>query len=348
MKHKWFIVAILLLGGLVVALKYTLEYKGKMHNRELLSELAIQKDPSNIIYVEDISEMKVTNPKAEVHFKFVDGEWFITEPLKTKADQNEAVTLAYTIASLEMERSVEKNPANLEVYGLENPDIKIGYLVAGEDKWHEIHFGRRSPIKGRYYAMDMELKEVFLVPFNQKFLFNSPLAWFRQKKIFFKQAMHVDYIMLKFPDKTYELAKDNITGLWKIKQPFEGIANDKAIFALFNYANGELALDFISKDEVPEDTGLDSPRLTIIMKHPQEGEVKISVGNLEKKRGWCYAVKNDENNLMLVHPRYYTEVADKFVKDMVTPNALRINKSRIKKIIFRKGNDSFSLLRPKI
>jgi Domain of unknown function (DUF4340) len=89
--------------------------------------------------------------------------WSITAPLATAADQGEASTLASTVATLERQRIVDEQPADLDVFGLAEPRIIVGFSTSA-NRSARLLVGDKTATGGDMYARLDDAPAVFLIP----------------------------------------------------------------------------------------------------------------------------------------------------------------------------------------
>jgi len=83
---------------------------------------------------DQIQEIRITRPDAPATVLKRNGDkWQITEPQPLAADQDSVKTLVSSLASLQSDRLVEQNPADLGVFGLKEPKGEVDVTVKGGD-----------------------------------------------------------------------------------------------------------------------------------------------------------------------------------------------------------------------
>ena len=92
------------------------------------------------------------------------GAWQMTPPVPAKADEAEVSAITSSLASVEMSRVVDENPANLKDYGLATPRIEVDFKAAGDKDYRSCSSAtRRRPAAICSRSATSE-KRVFLIP----------------------------------------------------------------------------------------------------------------------------------------------------------------------------------------
>ena len=79
-----------------------------------------------------IEEIRIKNADGETsHLQRVGDRWQILEPNKTDADGGVVGTVTSNLSTLEVQRVVDENPADLKQYGLDPPRVEVIVKVSG-------------------------------------------------------------------------------------------------------------------------------------------------------------------------------------------------------------------------
>jgi len=346
MSRRGLIFVILIFVGCIAGALFSIKRNREKTLREFLNKHVVQskaKDLSEAINPDKIDEMQITNPYGQFRLRRDEnGDWWLVEPIKSRANPDNVNHLPSIITDMKIEGRVEKNPKNLASYGLDNPDLVVKFKLSDDPKWHELDFGRRSPIAGNYYAMNADEREVLLVPFGDKFEFFNNLNDFRDTKIFSFNVGEIDRIILKFPDKTYELEKDNNFEFWHVMHPFIGLANEK-IGQLSGTLAGLRAGAFLADADVKKG-GFDSPELVISLHSPQLGTSELIIGKI-KEGNLHYAMLAGEQGVFLVQEEAYKNPISSFLRKPDRSSAFYFPYMLAQKIRFEKDGHALEIYR---
>lgn len=163
-----------------------------------------------------ITDITVKSDSGETTtLKKANGSWQIVMPLQTAADEDDVGQLTSNLSTLEITRTVDDNPTNLNDYGLQTPRIEIDFK-AGKDA-HRLFIGEKSPTGGDLFARRDEDKKVYLVPGYTEPIFNRRTFDLRDKKFVAIDPEKVDAIDMSAGGKTLRLTKAD--GEWAIAKP---------------------------------------------------------------------------------------------------------------------------------
>ena len=155
-----------------------------------------------------IDQLEVKSASGEVTALKKDANgWAIVKPLQAAADQNNASDVATSVASLEQDRVVDENAADLKAYGLAPPRIEVAFNVAGEHDQKRILFGDKNPTGAGLYAKLPNDKRVFLVANALETSFNRSTFDLRDKTALKFDATKVDAVELVSKNRTVRVVK---------------------------------------------------------------------------------------------------------------------------------------------
>jgi len=154
--RTWAILAAL---ALVVAVSYY-----------LLEVRGIAQQPEDVEYVWDLEAEQIVGIRVTDHIsgtataleKDSAGTWRVTEPMSEMAEAADCASLAYTLARMQIRRTIEEPPEEeLGTYGLITPTYTIE-LQVDEGQPLRLEVGAHYPA-GAYYARREGEQEVILV-----------------------------------------------------------------------------------------------------------------------------------------------------------------------------------------
>jgi hypothetical protein len=213
----------------------------------------------------DQVEVKVAGGDTTALKKEKDG-WTIVRPVTAPADQNAVNDIVTNLATLEEDRVVEENAADLKNYGLAQPRMDVTFNVSGEKGPKQILFGDKSPTGVGVYAKLPSDKRVFLVGTSADTTFNRSTFDLRDKTALKFQQDKVDSLELVSKSQTIRLEKSGEE--WKMVKPIQAPADYVSVQGVL----GQLqAAQMTTLKDKPEDLkdlkqyGLDKPEVTAII-----------------------------------------------------------------------------------
>lgn len=130
----------------------------------------------------EITALVLKRGKKEVRLAKKDGAWFLTKPLKIRADQTTVSALLSTLAHLQKERDLGKSK-DLKTYGLDKPTMEVEFAV--KDKKRRLVIGNATPGKMGYYAyQDQAPQELLVISSGDKSSLDRPEKALRDKALF--------------------------------------------------------------------------------------------------------------------------------------------------------------------
>src|SRR5215210_7424032 len=86
-----------------------------------------------------IEEVRVTSASGDATTVKKEGTaWQLTQPVAAKADDTEVSGITSALASVEMVRTIDENPSNLNDYGLSNPRIEVDFKASGDKEYRKL------------------------------------------------------------------------------------------------------------------------------------------------------------------------------------------------------------------
>jgi len=102
---------------------------------------------------DDIEEMQIRSDGGEMsRVRRVGEQWELIEPSAADADTGVVGTVTTNLASLEVQRVVDEQAADLSQYGLEPARIDVAFRLEGEQDFEHLLVGERTPTGGDLFA----------------------------------------------------------------------------------------------------------------------------------------------------------------------------------------------------
>src|SRR5258706_6238021 len=192
------------------------------------------------------------------------GGWQVMQPVTAKADESEIGSLTSALASTEVSRVVDENPANLNDYGLSNPRVEVDFKAAGDKDYRKLFIGDKTPTGGDFFARRNDEKKVFLIAAAQDTSFNRTTFDFREKTLLMCERDKVDALDVTAAGKTLAIAKDG--GEWKMSKPVQSSADFGSVEGLVGRLQTVQMKSIAADNASPADLkkyGLDKPEATV-------------------------------------------------------------------------------------
>jgi hypothetical protein len=289
------------------------------------------------VEADKIEEITVTTENETSALRKTDGTWRLTAPLASDADQSEASTVTSSLASLEVNRIVDENAANLAEYGLAEPRIKVAFKAAGGGAG-ELHLGDKTATQSDVYAVKPGEKRVFLVQAFHETSFAKKPFDLRDKRVLMFERDKVDSIELA-GGKVVQLARAGSD--WVIKQPLQARGDYSAVEGLMtrlaSASMTRLVEASTSDPAVLAKYGLDKPRATVTV---GAGSARATLALGKEEEGVVYARDQARGMVFAVDP---TLVADlgKPAEEFRKKDVFEFRNFNVARIRVARGADSY-------
>lgn len=187
-------------------------------------------------------------------------EWQVVQPAPAPPDQGEVSGITSSLASMQMQRVVDDNPADLGEFGLAQPRVEIAFKAEGQTRTLQI--GGKTPTGGDLYAKVGDQKRVFLLPGFLDSTFNRTTFDLRDKTVLKVDVAKVDSLEVVTGDRTLAFAKNQ--GEWEMRQPIAARADYGAVEAIVGQINSARMKSIVATEATDlKPYGLDKPVATV-------------------------------------------------------------------------------------
>jgi hypothetical protein len=199
------------------------------------------------------------------------GPWRLTSPLAAAADESEAQSLVEALASVRIERVVEKEVKDPAAYGL--PGTEIALWTKGKAVPVKLLVGMENPLDKSLFAKRVDDPRLVLLASTLKSTLDKKVFDFRQKDVFKFTAADVQKIKVRAKGVAWEAAREG-TG-WMLKAPVAAPAAKTKIDSLLDSLSGLRAKAFVAEDKkaaVAEKFGLTKPDYEVALSLPSSDQ----------------------------------------------------------------------------
>lgn len=142
-------------------------------------------------------------------------EWQVTAPAATRADAAEISGITTNLSTLEIQRQVEENPADLQMFGLAKPRIEVSFKSGGQEQ--RLLIGTKTPTGSDLYAKTAAQPKVFLIASFLDSTFNRSTFDLRDKTALAFDREKADVVEIAAANATVRLGKTGDG--WQLTQP---------------------------------------------------------------------------------------------------------------------------------
>ena len=187
-------------------------------------------------------------------------DWQMVSPVKAAPDASEVSGLTTNLSTLEVQRMVDENPADLKEYGLAQPRIEVAFKAAGQQQ--TLLIGNKTPPGSDLYAKRGADNKVFLIPVHLESTFNKKPFDLRDKAVVKVDRDKLDTMEVVTGERTLRFTKP--AGEWQIAAPVQGRADFSAIERLVSRLTGlQMKAIAADSDADAKKFGLEKPAATV-------------------------------------------------------------------------------------
>jgi len=256
------------------------------------------------------------------------GPWRLTSPLQAAADDTEVGSFVDSLASLRIERVVEKEAKDLAAY--EIPKIEVSLWVKDKDAPVRLLIGMENPLDKTFFAKREDDPRVVLLASTLKTTFDKKIFDFRQKDVFKFSVDDVKTIRVRAKSIAWQAQREE-TG-WFLKAPVVALVAKGKVDSLLDSLSGLRAKAFVAEAknaEALKKFGLKKPEYEVFLSLPassqeivfslhQEGEAFYATTSLSAK------VIAFEGTLLTDLDRKVDEMREKKVADFYSWEADKV------------------------
>jgi hypothetical protein len=142
-------------------------------------------------------------------------DWQVIAPAQAPADAAEISGITTNLSTLEIQRLVEENPADLQMFGLAEPRIEVAFKSGGQEQ--RLLVGNKTPTGSDIYAKTAAQPKVFLIASFLESTFNRTSFDLRDKTALAFDREKADALEIIAGGRTIRFGK-TAEG-WQLTQP---------------------------------------------------------------------------------------------------------------------------------
>ena len=209
----------------------------------------------------DFQEIRVKKLTGEVlDLRRDTGKWQITEPLPMAADQDAVSSMVASLATLNADKVVEDNAADLKPYGLDMPTLDI-VVTKKDGKTAEVLVGDDVPTGSGAYAKLAGDPRVFTIGSFVKTGLDKKSDDLRDKRLLTFDSDKLTRVELQAKGQTVEFGK-NSSNEWQILKPQALRADSSAVDSLVGKLK-DAKMDLANPDADAAKKFAEAPKIAI-------------------------------------------------------------------------------------
>tara|TARA_B100000315_G_C14592889_1_gene596919 strand:+ start:3578 stop:4942 length:1365 start_codon:yes stop_codon:yes gene_type:complete len=254
-----------------------------------------------------INQLVIVRPDIKIRLNLPDSaaKWELEKPVKARADHNRVFELLGAFKNAEIKEFIAETQDNLSSYGLDKPDIKLLFWLAGDtEPTVTLSIGKRSPQKRGYFSLMTDRNYIFLLEEETVNAIPNHENDLRSRELLFFDKDKLKRIEIRQPDQTIVLVKD-MERDWRLNN----LNSEKVDFNLVRELLDELInaeiKDFLTEEATSDlgKFGLEPASVQVLI-WPEDRAVPISLSIGEKTpSGYVYAQSGSENIILAIEAR---------------------------------------------
>jgi len=240
---------------------------------------------------DDIIEMQITNSDGSFSFKKDGEDWICQEKPEIELEQGNINSLSWDYITLKPNKTIEEQAANLEPYGLQQPQASIHLILKNHS---EITFllGNQVEGGGGYYFMEAGKNTVYLMGSLECNNLLHPLSYYRKSMLFSFAEESVKNVFYQVGGISYKIKKIQ-QQQWKMTEPYEREVYALSFSEQFLTPALQLTITEFYDELTADKCGLNQPTYQLQISAGDESDVLL-IGD-ENESGHYYAKwKNKE------------------------------------------------------
>jgi hypothetical protein len=287
----------------------------------------------------DMEEVEITLASGEkTKVQKADGKWQVVEPSKAPADETEMTSITSSLASLEVQRVVDANAADVKQYGLDPARVAVAFRSKGQKDVRRVELGEKTPTGGDLYARIPGEKRVFLVSSFLDAAFNKTPFALRDKTVLTIERDKADGLELAEGASTTQLTKKGTD--WMIVKPIAARADFAAVESSLERV-GSAQMVGITEEQATDlkKYGLDKPTSTITV---AMGSARATLLLGKTENAVVYAKDASRPMVFTVAPTVKTDIF-KSVSDLRRKDLFDARAFTTSHIEFKRGSETIAL-----
>jgi hypothetical protein len=327
---------ILLIGLAAWYQFYEKSYRPSSRDKEEQSKLLLSIANSS---VQELSVQQQKDGKyTQFRFKRAGSDWNIVEPIEDLAEAGAVSGMVTTLTAAKQERVVEENPADLELFGLKTPKLKLTIKKDSTSPAEELWVGNDLSVGSGVYVKVDGKPAVYKASASLRTTFDKPIDDYRNKKILSVSRAEVTEVEVRTSAESFTLKKGEADD-WTLTR--EGIpAATAEVNKLLNAAIEVQATGFAAEKGSNQLArfGLSPASATLLLKK-RDGQSLLLLGKVKDK---FYAKRGDKEVVYEV-AKDLLEKAQRPSKDYRDLKLVQFNRFETSKLTIEHPPESFEL-----
>lgn len=248
--------------------------------------------------------------------KFPNGDWWIEDPIRLKADAQVVDDILFGVDSLKAVEFVTEQPTNLSRFGLDSPSLQVSFFTPNAEA--TVFLLGKSKGDNRY-AKARNAKRVVLVRGGVLELLSSGVAGLRDKQILDFESDDVFKLSLQHDDVKLTLQKQGVN--WRLVSPVQEDAKNGAVNSIIHRLGDLTANEYLASTPSLNVSRLNKPAVqtTVSLMNLKAYTLQVGAANENDQR---YArLRAEPDTVFLLEPSIMDELRKTVADFRVAPSA---------------------------
>ncbi len=285
---------------------------------------------------ESVDTLTLTYPERELRLQqTATGEWDITAPIRTKADDTTVNNMLTTVADEEVTRSLTpEEPVDLALYGLAQPPVIMQITLHDGTTLPKVSIGKDTPVGFSVYVQKEGDPQLHLTRQAFRLGLTKAVKELRDKTVLPFDTASVTRIAINTAETSLVLAKAESRWTFEHRAPYPVDAT--VVQTYLSTLEGMRAEDFVEQPLLEmSDFGLDPAQLTVSLHLEEDTTRTISVGDEKSADAGAtqrYLKRDDGETLYLVRTGLLKDLS-KSVTDFRDKTVVSIPEENIAQVV---------------
>jgi len=289
-----------------------------------------------------VTRLEIHNSHGDFVLERRDGEWYLSSPMETRADDTAVGSLLTSLANLKVNRSLAGDEVDPGAYSLDDPELRVK-LGDGDRSW-ELAVGGKAAL-GTDRAVSRGDGKILLVAGWFTSDLDRDLDGWRSRDVVDLFADQVAELkILKNGRDRIEVVRDG--DIWRLLEPLKDLADRTHVEDLISDLNALSVKAFVDQEVDPAELGLDAPRYVVtVVRTEGRAPVQLEFGRVdEREGGTLVACRRDGKDIFWVGDTAETRLRKAPVL-WRSPELYPFSSWDVEKVVFSSGGRTVTLER---
>lgn len=289
---------------------------------------------------DSVDAVTVKNQYGEFQFQKVQGEWRITKPLTTGADESLITSALNSLKSAKKDKEFSVQPDSKKDYGLGSSALEVT-VTLDNGATDSLFIGDKTPVGSSVFAAKGDTM-VYTVPQNVQTSLDKKLFDWRNKNLLKFQRNDVQRLVIHRPDQTYEFEKAGSSD-WTFST-IERPGNTGVVNGIISKLENNKAKAFVDEEGTElSKYGLKNPRYQVDLYLGEEkGKKSLAISNKINNK---YYAKDESRKPIFEIDSVLVKDIRKSQSDFRDKNLLKFDQNAVDRVVIQTSNTMLACIK---